>query len=88
MTDTTAAAPDEVVTHAHVRIVDLPGGPGRAALITLDNGHDHTKPNTFGLGGLASLNAAIDTVQAAAEAGEISAVAVTGKPFILSLIHI
>jgi hypothetical protein len=39
---------DEVVTHAFVRDVELPLGAGRAALITLDNGHDHTKPNTFG----------------------------------------
>ena len=29
-------------------------------LITLDNGEDHTKPNTFGPRGLLSLNAAID----------------------------
>ena len=35
------------------------------ALITLDNGHDHTKPNTFGPKGLASLNTAIDAALAA-----------------------
>ena len=35
-----------------VRDVDLPGGAGTAALITLDNGFDHTKPNTFGPAGL------------------------------------
>ncbi len=40
--------PDEVVTTAHVRHFDLPLGAGRFALITLDNGHDHTKPTTFG----------------------------------------
>ena len=43
-----AQFPDEVVTHAHVRDVDLPGGAGTLALITLDNGFDHTKPTTFG----------------------------------------
>jgi len=88
VTDSTtvpAGAPDEVVTHALLRVVDLPGGTGKIALITLDNGHDHTKPNTFGLGGLASLTAAIDGAQAAAEAGEIVAVAVTGKPFIFGV---
>ena len=37
----------------------MPGLDRPAALITLDNGFDHTKPNTFGPGGLASLDAAI-----------------------------
>ena len=54
------------------------------ALITLDNGHDHTRPNTFGPQGLLSLNAALDAVAARAAAGEIAAVGVTGKPFILA----
>jgi 3-hydroxyacyl-CoA dehydrogenase/enoyl-CoA hydratase/carnithine racemase len=78
-----ADSPDEVVTRAIVRDVDL-GGAGVLALITLDNGHDHTKPNTFGPQGLLSLNAALDTVAARAAAGEITAVGVTGKPFILA----
>jgi len=88
VSDTTilpAGAPDELVTHALLRVVDLPYGVGRAALITLDNGKDHTKPNTFGVGGLRSLAQALDQVQAAAEAGEIVAVAVTGKPFIFGV---
>ncbi len=80
-----AGAPDEVVTEAKYRLVDLPAGAGRAALITLDNGHDHTKPNTFGLAGLRSLSAALDQAEAAAAAGEIVAVAVTGKPFIFAV---
>ena len=54
--------PDEVVTHAHVRVLDLPGGAGKLALITLDNGFDHTKPNTFGPGGLLELDDALDQV--------------------------
>jgi 3-hydroxyacyl-CoA dehydrogenase/enoyl-CoA hydratase/carnithine racemase len=74
----------EVVTHAIVRDVDLGPGIGLLALITLDNGHDHTKPNTFGPQGLLSLNAALDAVTARAAAGEIAAVGVTGKPFILA----
>ena len=41
-----------VVTRAIVRDVDLGPGAGILALITLDNGHDHTKPNTFGPRGL------------------------------------
>ncbi|MCW2892734.1 MAG: 3-hydroxyacyl-CoA dehydrogenase, NAD-binding protein, partial [Actinomycetia bacterium] len=76
--------PSEVVTRAIVRDVDLGPGAGVLALITLDNGHDHTKPNTFGPQGLLSLNAALDVAGARAAAGEIAAVGVTGKPFILA----
>ena len=61
--DTGSAADGEVVTQAKVRYVDLPGGAGSAALITLDNGLDHTKPNTFGPGGLGSLDDALDEVE-------------------------
>ena len=48
-----SALPDEVVTRALVRDVDLgavvPGErAGVMALITLDNGLDHTRPSTFG----------------------------------------
>jgi len=81
--------PDEVVTQALVRDVDLGGlglaSGGTLALITLDNGKDHTRPSTFGPGGLAALNAAIDAVAARAAAGEIAAVGVTGKPFIFAV---
>jgi 3-hydroxyacyl-CoA dehydrogenase/enoyl-CoA hydratase/carnithine racemase len=76
--------PSEVVTRAIVRDVDLGPRVGVLALITLDNGHDHTKPNTFGPQGLLSLNAALDAAEARAAAGEIAAVGVTGKPFILA----
>ncbi|MFV2175826.1 3-hydroxyacyl-CoA dehydrogenase NAD-binding domain-containing protein [Actinomadura sp. LOL_016] len=73
---------DEVVTHARVRDVTLPYGAGTLALITLDNGHDHTKPNTFGPNGLAELDAAIDAV---AGRDDIAAVGVTGKPFVFAV---
>lgn len=73
---------DEVVTHARVREVTLPYGAGTLALITLDNGFDHTKPNTFGPGGLAELNAALDEV---AGRDDIAAVGVTGKPFVFAV---
>jgi len=76
--------PDEVVTRAIVRDVDLGPGAGVLALITLDNGHDHTKPNTFGPRGLLSLYGALEGVAARAAAGSIAAVGVTGKPFILA----
>lgn len=75
----------EVVTHAHLRDVQLPHGAGTFALITLDNGFDHTKPNTFGAQGLAELGTALDTARARSEAGEIVGVGVTGKPFIFAV---
>ncbi len=77
-----ALYPGEVVTHAHVRDVDLPGGAGTLALITLDNGFDHTKPSTFGPASLLELNDAIDAVAAR---DDIAAVGVTGKPFIFAV---
>ncbi|WP_405793560.1 3-hydroxyacyl-CoA dehydrogenase NAD-binding domain-containing protein [Streptomyces sp. NBC_01506] len=77
--------PDEVVTRAHVRHIELPGGVGTFALITLDNGLDHTKPTTFGPQSLANVDAAIDQVEAEAAAGKIVGVGVTGKPFIFAV---
>src|SRR6476620_4606427 len=75
----------ERVTEAHLRKVTLPAINGQSAgvmgLITLDNGEDHTKPNTFGPRSLLSLNAAID---AALADDEIGSIGVTGKPFILA----
>lgn len=77
--------PDEVVTQAHVRHLDLPYGAGKFALITLDNGLDHTKPTTFGPQSLANLDAAIDQVEKEAADGRINGVGVTGKPFIFAV---
>ncbi len=75
-------APDEVVTNAILREVSLEpfGGTGKLALITLDNGMDHNRPNTFGAGSLASLQKAIES----AEASDAVAIAITGKPFIFA----
>ena len=50
---------EEVVTRALVRDVELPDGAGTMALITLDNGRDHTRPSTFGPAGLLALNDAL-----------------------------
>lgn len=75
--------PDEVVTHSFVR--DIPISDGRVlALITLDNGRDHTRPNTLGPATLLELAAVLDEQRARAGRGEIAGVAVTGKPFILA----
>ncbi|MFE7190706.1 3-hydroxyacyl-CoA dehydrogenase NAD-binding domain-containing protein [Kitasatospora sp. NPDC057541] len=77
--------PGEVVTTAHVRHLDLPLQAGRLALITLDNGFDHTKPTTFGPGSLLKLDEALDQVEAEAAEGAIVGAAITGKPFIFAV---
>jgi 3-hydroxyacyl-CoA dehydrogenase/enoyl-CoA hydratase/carnithine racemase len=68
----------EVVTKSLLRLVNVPGIDRPAALITLDNGFDHKKPNTLGPQGLASLDTAITEALAA----DPAFVAVTGKPYI------
>ena len=75
-------APEEVITNALVRDVDLNpfGHKGSLALITLDNGLDHNRPNTFGPQSLAALDAAITDAIGRAPA----AIAITGKPFIFA----
>ena len=83
--DFTAIFPDEVVTKALARDIALPGRVGTFVLITLDNGFDHAKPNTFGPATLAGLAEVLSTVRARAEAGEIVGVGVTGKPFIFAV---
>ena len=72
-------APTEVVTRAPVRYVELPLGAGTAALVTLENGHDHTRPTTLGPQGLANLDAALVE---ALDRDDVAAVCVTGKPFV------
>lgn len=79
----TAMSEDEVVTHSLVRDIPLSGGK-TLALITLDNGRDHTRPNTLGPVTLLEFAGVLDALTARAAAGEIAGVAVTGKPFILA----
>ncbi|HYI51341.1 MAG TPA: 3-hydroxyacyl-CoA dehydrogenase NAD-binding domain-containing protein [Microbacterium sp.] len=73
----------EVVTHSPVRDIRLPSGQ-TLALITLDNGRDHTRPNTLGPATLRELNATLDRLASRAAAGEIHAVGITGKQYILA----
>jgi len=82
MSEVLVAAPDEVVTNAIVQMVSLSpfGATGNLALITLDNGADHNRPNTFGPASLAALSNAIDEAQKS----DAVAIAVTGKPFIFA----
>jgi 3-hydroxyacyl-CoA dehydrogenase/enoyl-CoA hydratase/carnithine racemase len=81
--DLEAFSVDEVVTHSLVRDVPLPSGK-TLALITLDNGRDHTRPNTLGPVGLLEYLHTLQGLRSRAAAGEIDAVAVTGKPYILA----
>lgn len=83
MSTTTDTRPERV-SHAIARDVTLPGGAGTLALVTIDNGLDHTKPTTFGPLGIAELTATLTAVRARVAAGEIVAVAVTGKPYYLA----
>ncbi|MGO3231928.1 MAG: 3-hydroxyacyl-CoA dehydrogenase NAD-binding domain-containing protein, partial [Microbacterium sp.] len=76
-------AGDEVVTHSTVRDVRLASGKV-LALITLDNGRDHTRPNTLGPATLTELGETLARVKARAAAGEIQAVGITGKQYILA----
>jgi 3-hydroxyacyl-CoA dehydrogenase/enoyl-CoA hydratase/carnithine racemase len=78
-----ALDPDEVITHSFVRDIALPSGK-RLALISLDNGRDHTRPNTLGPATLLELAGVLDELKARAAKGELDAVAVTGKQFILA----
>jgi 3-hydroxyacyl-CoA dehydrogenase/enoyl-CoA hydratase/carnithine racemase len=51
---------------------------GDAALLTIDNGEDHTKPTFLGAGALRSLERALDELERAG----FEALVITGKPFV------
>jgi 3-hydroxyacyl-CoA dehydrogenase/enoyl-CoA hydratase/carnithine racemase len=81
--DLMALSEDEVITHSLVR--DIPLSDGRTlALVTLDNGRDHTRPNTLGPRTLREYTETLAGLKARARNGEIHGVAVTGKPYILA----
>lgn len=77
------ASADEVLTESFVRDVTLPSG-ATLALVTLDNGRDHTRPNTLGPRSLQALDTAIEAQRVRAKAGEIKGLAITGKQFIFA----
>ncbi|MFZ4895840.1 3-hydroxyacyl-CoA dehydrogenase NAD-binding domain-containing protein [Plantibacter sp. Mn2098] len=78
-----ALSEDEVVTHSFVKDVTVPSGR-TIALVTLDNGRDHTRPNTLGPATILELDGVLEGLRKRAAAGEIDGVAITGKPFILA----
>ncbi|HEX6701822.1 MAG TPA: 3-hydroxyacyl-CoA dehydrogenase NAD-binding domain-containing protein, partial [Gaiellaceae bacterium] len=53
---------------------------GEIALVTIDNGEDHTKPTFFSRGALESL----DRVLGELERGDFAAMVLTGKPFVFA----
>jgi 3-hydroxyacyl-CoA dehydrogenase/enoyl-CoA hydratase/carnithine racemase len=66
-------------TQFKLRRVDTRVGP--VALLTMDNGEDWTKPNTFGEEALRSLEAALGEL----EGGEWRGLVLTGKPFVFAV---
>uniref|UniRef100_UPI000462E57E enoyl-CoA hydratase/isomerase family protein n=1 Tax=Arthrobacter sp. TB 26 TaxID=494420 RepID=UPI000462E57E len=84
--------PNESVTHSYVQDIELPaaGGkttagtsPGTFALVTLDNGLDHSKPTTLGPNTLIELGTVLEGLKERAARGEIVGVGITGKPYFL-----
>jgi 3-hydroxyacyl-CoA dehydrogenase/enoyl-CoA hydratase/carnithine racemase len=73
----------EVITKCLRRDIDLSlfGYEGKLALLTLDNGLDYNRPNTFGLQSLNLLSNMLDEV---GNDSSVNAVAITGKPYILA----
>lgn len=67
---------EETITRSLLRYFSFPDG-STGALITLDNGADHKRPNTFSAGGIAALSDAIDDV----ERSDAKALLITGKPY-------
>ena len=81
LAEASALTPDERVTRFLSRDIVLPHSGRTAVLITLDNGEDHTKPNTLGPRSLTEYNNALN---AALARDDVAAIAITGKPFILA----
>ena len=76
-------------TRVLVNDIELPtatthGGGGTLALLTLDNGADHKIPTTLSPDTIAELTGVLLAQRARAQAGEIVALAVTGKPYVFA----
>src|SRR5450830_677172 len=70
---------EELITEFKVTYYEHPKA-GKLAIMTMDNGADYKKPNTFGAGALASLNQAMDNLDK-----DIKGLLLTGKTFIFSV---
>lgn len=69
----------EPVTRFYNRFYESP--VGRIAIVTMDNGHDYKKPNTFGESALRSLNKALEEIS---KDGGVKGMMLTGKPYIFA----
>ena len=69
----------EPITIFYTRFYDSP--VGKIAILTMDNGHDHKKSNTFSEASMTSLNEALDRVAAEAE---VKGLMLVGKPYIFA----
>lgn len=70
----------EVVTNLLARDVKLPSGK-TLVLLTLDNGRDYKRPNTLGPQSMVSIGETLLEQRGRAAAGEVDALAITGKRF-------
>jgi 3-hydroxyacyl-CoA dehydrogenase/enoyl-CoA hydratase/carnithine racemase len=70
----------EIVTQFFTRYYDSP--QGRIAILTMDNGEDYRKPNTFGRQALENLNLAMDGIEADRT---VRGLLLTGKPYIFAV---
>ena len=66
-------------TRFHLRQVDTEAGP--LALVTIDNGADHTKPTVFGRSAFESAQRVLSEL----EDGDWVAMVLTGKPFVFAV---
>jgi len=69
----------EPITIFYTQFYDSP--VGKIAILTMDNGQDYKKPNTFSDGSMVSLSEALDRL--AAESG-IKGLMLTGQPYIFA----
>ena len=69
----------EPVTRFYNRFYASP--VGKIAIVTMDNGHDYKKPNTFSESALRSLNKAMDEIL---RDGAVKGMMLTGKPYIFA----
>ncbi|MDY0040546.1 MAG: enoyl-CoA hydratase-related protein, partial [Desulforhabdus sp.] len=69
----------EPVTRFYNRFYESP--VGKIAVMTMDNGHDYRKPNTFSESALRSLNKALDEI---IQNGQVKGLLLTGKPYIFA----
>lgn len=69
----------EPVTLFHTQFYESPAG--KIAILTMDNGHDYKRPNTFSEGAIRSLN---DALNRALQEGDVTGLMLTGKPYIFA----